>query len=185
MKIKKCQVCHKEFKIQNQRDEKAKFCSWKCRKVKNLSINYLLQFIEIDDKTKCWNWKSTKDKNKYGTKKYKGKYYKTHRLFYEICNGKIPKDMCVCHRCDNPSCCNPDHLFLGTQLENIQDMINKNRQRSAIGEINKSSKLTEIEVIEIRNLYAQGISSRQLGKKFNINKSTILHIIHRRSWKHI
>lgn len=86
------------------------------------------RFEKKIDKTKgCWNWIGAKHRQGYGNFGVKGKIKLSHRVSWEIYVGKIPKDMCVCHKCDNPSCVNPDHLFLGSQYENVQDCKKKGR----------------------------------------------------------
>lgn len=89
--------------------------------------------VDVDPVTQCWNWKLSKDRLGYGRmtismgsrKQFRSE--SAHRYSYEIFNGPIPAGMCVLHRCDNRSCCNPDHLFIGTQKENIHDMHKKGR----------------------------------------------------------
>ena len=111
------------------------------------------------------------------------KAYLHHRFAYcEFHNVSVAsiKGLCVCHKCDNPSCINVDHLFLGTQQENIADMVNKERQ--AKGETQRSAKLTEGEVLAIRG---SSLSGRQLGEMYNVGESTISRILTRRTWKHI
>jgi hypothetical protein len=75
----------------------------------------------------CWEWLGAKDELGYGIIKVDGKTMATHRLSYALTNGFIPNGLLVLHKCDNPSCCNPDHLFVGTQLDNVWDSINKGR----------------------------------------------------------
>ena len=77
--------------------------------------------------TECIEWRGTRTRSGYGQKVIKGKRYRTHRLAYEWANGPIPKGMLVLHSCDNPACCNPNHLFLGTQSDNMRDCANKGR----------------------------------------------------------
>lgn len=91
--------------------------------------------VDPDPFTGCWNFLGSKTRGGYGRMNYKNKSYKAHRLSYEKFIGAIPESYesihgtCVCHRCDNPSCVNPEHLFIGTQLDNMNDMINKGRNK--------------------------------------------------------
>src|ERR1035438_7769338 len=82
----------------------------------------------------CWVWLSTKNKQSYGVFAIKRKSVKAHRISWEIKNGKIPDRIFVLHKCDNPQCVNPDHLFLGSAKDNTQDMLSKGRNRNAYGE---------------------------------------------------
>ena len=109
-----------------------------------------------------------------------------HRLSYELAYGLIPVGKFVCHKCDNPSCVRPDHLFVGTQSDNITDASRKGRLKIHRGENAKSSKLTKNQVIEIRHRYAQGnISQAQLAKDYPVGRSLIGLIIQRKRWAHI
>lgn len=77
--------------------------------------------------TECWVWKGARGGKGYGSKMIRGKAYRTHRLAWEWVNGPIPDGMMVLHRCDNPPCCNPNHLFIGTNTDNMRDMVAKGR----------------------------------------------------------
>lgn len=131
----------------------------------------------------CWEWQAGKDKNHYGkfniTIDGSLKHIRAHRYSYILKYGNISDNICVCHICDNPSCVNPDHLFLGTNAENTQDRVIKNR--SAKGEKIAASKLTEKDIYEIR----AGNNVRQLVSKFGVAESTIHYVRSRKSWKHV
>ncbi len=102
-----------------------------------------------------------------------------------IQRGEIPDGMYICHHCDNPSCVNPAHLFLGTPTDNMQDMRNKGRY-DGCGESNGQATLTEGDVRKIRRLYAGGgITQRQLGELFGVCRAHIGHIVNRRHWTHV
>jgi hypothetical protein len=85
--------------------------------------------------TECWEWARGTDSFGYGKVRYKGEAHTLHRLMYRLYKGEVPKGLCVCHSCDNPKCCNPQHLWLGTRAENNQDMWGKGRGRN--GGVNK------------------------------------------------
>ncbi|UZT28587.1 response regulator [Bacillus phage vB_BceS_LY5] len=112
-----------------------------------------------------------------------GKRYLAHRYVYEQHYGEIPKDLVVRHKCDTPQCLNVDHMELGTPLDNVQDRVS--RGRNAVGENASKAKLTEIEVLEIRSLYAEGNTGTALAKIFNVTSSTIYGIVNKKYWKHI
>ena len=136
----------------------------------------------IKQKNGCWNWiAGTRDKG-YGVF-YAGKTITAHRFSYLIHKGD-PKALFVCHRCDNPSCVNPDHLWLGTHQDNMDDMFQKNRQRYIAhpGSNNGRAILTEKDVLEIRTSTQ---SNETLAKIYNMSKQTISDIKRRRTWKHV
>lgn len=103
----------------------------------------------------CWEWSGNKDTCGYGAfKMHRGQQVRAHRFVMAVIHGYIPnyRHLEICHKCDNPACCNPDHLFLGTHLENMRDSSQKGRARSARGIIHHSNKLTEQQVIQLRNM---------------------------------
>jgi len=142
--------------------------------------------VEIDSND-CWNFIGCKNRG-YGRLGYKGKLIYAHRLAWILTNGEIPVDMCVLHRCDNPACIFPNHLFLGTYKDNMQDMISKNRQRYSFisGHPSFNTKLDQGQVKEIRGLYDSGdISQYKLAKLYGVTKSCIQKIISKNSWRNI
>jgi HNH endonuclease len=120
----------------------------------------------------CWEWTACKDKDGYGLIKIRPKMIKAHRLSWYIHNNKlIPEGLFVCHACDNTGCVNPSHLFLGTPLDNMRDMITKNRGH-------KLRKLTEESIEQIINEHkTKGTSHRNLAKQFAISKTHITRIL--------
>ncbi len=136
----------------------------------------------------CWFWKGQiQPGTGYGQLSFRGRKLRAHRVSYELSYGPIPKGLYVCHRCDNPSCVNPEHLFLGTQLENMADMVAKSRHENRVfhGETNPSSKLTLEQVEEVKGLlrfpYFRG-KYRSMGAVFGVNESTISRINRGLSW---
>ncbi len=131
----------------------------------------------------CIEWQGSRDKDGYGTMRRDSKDWKTHRYAFFKAHGEIPKGYLVCHSCDNPSCCNIDHLFLGTQKENVEDMVRKKRQ--LIGEKNPHSKLTEHLVKHIKKRLADGDTQTKIAKDLNMNQTTISKIKLGISWSHV
>ena len=105
-----------------------------------------------------------------------------HRYSWRFYNGDIPAGMFVLHHCDNPSCVNPAHLFLGTNQDNATDRVNKNRQTK--GELHPHHKMTNTDVAMIRKLFASNqISMRKLARMFCLSYSETNAILHRRTWR--
>ena len=111
----------------------------------------------------CLEYQGVRNSDGYGQIKVDGKMLLAHRVAYELAHGPIPSGLCVCHRCDNPSCCNPDHLFLGTHNENVKDMIDKGRQ---------FTKKTPEKLERLRELRAQGLTFREIGEDLGIDPMT-------------
>lgn len=141
--------------------------------------------VRIRDIDDCWPWMQAlrHRRSPYGAFWIKGKTRPSNRIAYTIANGDIPDSLVVCHSCDNSTCCNPKHLFLGTQQENIQDRDRKNH--TACGKRQHLSKLTSTSVLSIREQYNNGISRESLRKEYQVSYSTIDAIVKRRTWKHI
>ena len=128
----------------------------------------------------CWVWMGTTTVRGYGQIEHKTKKLYAHRASYEAFVGEIPQGMYVCHTCDNVSCVNPNHLFLGTQKQNLQDMARKGR--STRGEKNPGAKLTEEQVNQIRTM--DGTCSF-ISKIFNVSSSAISAIKRKERWSYV
>lgn len=152
--------------------------------------------IEIDG---CWLWQGTTNNAGYGTiglgDRGEGKGF-AHRVSYEEHVGSIPPGLFVCHRCDVKTCVNPDHLFVGTQQDNLDDAASKGRMLSGgnwkaahdssicKGSKHGMAKLTEAEVVEVINSFASSnITKQQLAKQYGVCRATIRNIVTGRNWK--
>lgn len=136
----------------------------------------------------CWGWLGSKDDKGYGQIYGNGRLIRAHRLSWSMVNGEIPKGMYVCHHCDNPSCANPAHLFLGTCLDNVRDKIAKGRDKTGDHKGMKSStaKLTDFQVEEILRTPYQGRGSYiKLAKFYGVGAGSISKIKTGKSWNHI
>lgn len=135
--------------------------------------------IRKADANQCWVWRGGKDSNGYGILRFNGKTMRPHRLMWMLKNGKIPKGLGVLHKCDNRPCCNPSHLFLGTQAENVADAASKNRM-DHVGQ----HKLSLHQISAMKKLLDQGLSQREIAIKFELHQSTVSRIKHQKRKKY-
>ena len=142
--------------------------------------------VEIKNPSECWPWKRARTIRGYGSFCLNSKNLNAQRALWIIEFGPIADGLCVCHKCDNPPCCNPDHLFLGTDADNMTDKTRKGRNNPAVGERGGFAKLTTEQVLEIRKVYSEGLENQtQLGTRFGVNKRTIQKIVNFQRWKHL
>lgn len=145
---------------------------------------------EIDSQTGCWNWTGT-TRNGYGKlmvgsrSDNSRRSVSAHRFSFECFHGDIPDGLEVCHKCDNPRCVNPAHLFSGTRQENVDDRVNKGRCNHAKGELNWNAKLTSTDVISARRLRSSGSTYQSIAERFSVDKTTIIHAINGKNWAHL
>jgi len=140
--------------------------------------------VKIREHEQCWNWVAHK-RNGYGMFQIWNRSHSAHRLCWIMEFGPIPDGLCVLHSCDNPSCCNPEHLFLGTHTDNMRDASRKGKFHRK-GELNGRAKLTEREVATIRNLHGKGgLTPTVLAKAFGVTRPAISQILRREHWTHL
>jgi len=147
----------------------------------------IIRFWSKVVKTKdCWNWTASLDSYGYGQIGINGRLVLSHRISYELSFGKIPKGISILHTCDNRRCIRPQHLYSGTQFDNMRDMVLRGRRADTRGEKNPHSKITSKEILKIRRLYAKGDTTHhKLADMFGLSYGYISYIIRRISWKHI
>ena len=180
-----CKYCGTEFRAKSHAQ---RYCSEECSFLGRLHRN-------ID--TGCLEWTGTVNAQGYGLlfSKLENKIVSTHRYSWERVHGKIPKGLCVCHKCDNPKCVNVEHLFLGSKYDNDHDRALKNRSGKRVfteedrvkysfmnrGEKNNSAKLTEEQVLLIKKL--RGIyTKKELSEKFGVSVACIKDIFGGKTW---
>lgn len=151
------------------------------------SIQRFLDYIDIDEQTGCWNWSGFRHDFGYGYVKFMGRAIGVHRVMWFLIHGAFnSKPFFVLHHCDNPPCCNPDHLFLGTQKDNLHDAATK--LRMALGERHWGCILTTEDVVNIRSRYVPRSSSESaaaLAREYGVSPANISSIIRRKSWRHV
>lgn len=130
----------------------------------------------------CWEWRGPRSHD-YGTLRAEGAVWLAHRLSYTVFVGPIPEGDVICHRCDNPICMNPAHLFAGSQADNLHDMHNKGR--GVRGSRQHAAVLTEDDVKSIRSDRARGVPALDLAARYGVHKRQIYKVVNREQWKHI
>lgn len=152
------------------------------------SLRFWGRVTRPEDATACWLWQGARKSGgglRYGHLRYDGHTVLAHRLAWELTHGPIPPGLCVCHRCDNPICCNPAHLFLGTHSDNMRDREQKGRHNAPRGERHHKCRLTAEHVREIRTLAAQGVTLVSLARRYGVTPESIGAVVHRITWQHI
>ena len=131
----------------------------------------------------CWEWTAFISKGGYGQIGFRGGLIYSHRAAWILTNGPIGADLYVCHHCDNRKCCNPEHMFLGTFTDNMNDMLSKGRHGGTAGELHPRAKLTKVKVDEIRRRYAdENILQEELANEYGVAKPTVAALLRNNSW---
>lgn len=156
--------------------------------------------VQIGDDSQCWEWTGHMMNHGYGVMKIHQVGYLAHRIALFLSVGINEHKTSACHTCDNPKCCNPSHLFWGTHSDNMRDMVAKNRANRPTGDNHPSRrlialrprgerhslcKLTGEQVIEIRRLYADGLTHKAIASRYPISRRTASAITTRKIWTHI
>ena len=191
-----CANCGKEFTAEARHVRKGdgKYCSRRCSakmraRPRGTILGRFLRFASgLEDLAGCWPWIGSKNRQGYGKLacvSFGRHKFMAHRVSYLLFVGPIPRGLQVLHHCDNPSCVNPQHLFVGTQKDNMADCHRKGRERKAAsGEQCSWAKLTWDDVFKIRQLYAEErITQEALAKAFGISPSQVRNIVKGISWK--
>lgn len=144
--------------------------------------------VTVAGEDQCWLWAGATEMSGYGymwivNNKSESLAVKAHRLSFYYQHGDAVDDVCVLHRCDNPPCVNPNHLFPGTRADNNRDRMNKGRNRQQGGSANSNARLDIEQVIEIKALVASGISQTKVGERFGIKQAQVSRIVRGVSWK--
>jgi hypothetical protein len=153
--------------------------------VKKNPLDRLLARTRRNEQSGCLEWQGAKDGGGYGMFAYNGRTQRAHRISYELHVGPIPFGLCVCHRCDNRICVDPDHFFLGTKADNIADMDAKGRRAMPLGELHGCAKLTEDEVVAIRAASGGHGLLTDLARSYGVSRTQISNIRQGKNWSHV
>lgn len=145
--------------------------------------------IERDPNSGCWLWTGSLGGGDYGVVHTKNGCQKAHRVAWQLRHGPIPRGMRVLHRCDTPICVNPDHLFLGTQADNVADMVAKGRHKPPkpqLGSINPQAVLTEAQARWVKMAVKEsGHSQREIARMLGVSPMTVSRIVNNQTWSHV
>lgn len=145
-----------------------------------------MPYYAIDESTGCWEWDRCRSDRGYGTTRYNGQQVGAHRAFYAHFVGDVPAGMVVMHECDNPPCVNPDHLRLGTQFENMGDMVARGRHFGpGLGDNNPATKLSPDDVVQVFAMRAAGMYQYEIAAHFGVSQPAIMKVLQRRSHWHV
>ena len=155
----------------------------------DFKARFVARFWEQVDRSagddNCWPWTGRTRKG-YGYLALLGREVRATRIVWLLTYGSIGSELNACHRCDNPACVNPNHLFMGTHQENMDDMANKGRRAPAlIGQKHPMAKLTDVDVREVKRLLAAGLSQHAIAAHFKVTQSTISWIATGKHWGHV
>lgn len=185
-----CEFCGKQTQSKFASQLK-RFCSRRCSArhtapVRSKTPEEFLACVQKGDPGACWPWTGARQRQGYGICSYGGQGWLTHRLAFFLFTGTHPGELCVCHRCDNPPCCNPTHLFLGTQADNTRDMVEKGRERHPFGSAHGRAKLADADVIAILDAYhVHGENLRTIASRYPVHKHSVRSIVRGESWLHL
>ena len=129
--------------------------------------------IDVGDPDECWEWQAHKSEAGYGGFWINYRTWLAHRVAWVLTYGPIPEGLCVCHHCDNPGCCNPYHLFLGTHAGNTMNAVEKGRL---------NTKLTKEDVLQIQELLEVGAPKQQIADEFGVSRRSIYDISRGKFW---
>lgn len=201
-----CHHCKSTYLVDRYRAAKSKFCSYDCyweNRIKAFAVRF---WEHVQKSEECWIWTGSISAYGYGLTCRNSKTERAHRMAYELTYGQIPEGTLVLHKCDNRACVRPDHLFLGTQSDNIKDMDNKGRrpkphpnsgkhgnhcwakrfpEKVLRGESNPRAVLCANDVRVVREMLARGESKTRIAKTFGVTRGAIGSIYYGRTWAHI
>lgn len=195
---KVCKQCNVQFMVSPTEHRRGNgiYCSKTCigKEIAKTRKNFLPQdpiqrfysfILDSSNDDICWKWTGGKDWDGYGIFFVNKKSIKAHRYAYQILVGRIPSGKLICHTCDNPSCVNPKHLFIGTFQDNVDDMMKKGRHKARSGSCHHNSKLNEELVKIVKQRLLKGDKITHIAKDLNVSITTIFDIKNGNTWKNV
>ena len=187
--VRQCDQCGADFKLRARKTQR--FCSLPCaakgrtRRARAPQKRVPWQerfwrYLTPGRPDECWEWQGSRDQHGYGRLQRGGKdggIIKAHRASWELHNGPIPPGKAVCHKCDNPPCCNPADLFLGTMRDNTQDMLAKGRHVAPVGASNGKTRIPDETVVAIRESAALGVSYVALAQVYGLTDKYVGYLV--------
>lgn len=152
------------------------------------AVKFSWSRVERRNPQECWPWIGVVDRWGYGACQHEGRHVNASRAAFMVANGGVPQGLVVCHRCDNPRCCNPAHLFAATQAENLADCRAKGRARHQFNPETHpryTAKLTDQQVRNARARFADGESQSSIARDFGVDSKTISMLVRERSYRHV
>lgn len=140
----------------------------------------LTAYTKVNEATGCWEWQAAKLPSGYGQAIFEGRHYRAHRMAYELWVGPIPEGMHVCHKCDNPPCCNPEHLFIGTAFDNMRDAASKGRLARGVspGKRVARKRILDEEAVRVIRESPPSVRHAELAERFGVCYMTIWKVRH-------
>ena len=186
--VRACEICGSSFHPRRSARPTVggRFCSSGCANTRprQTIVTAFWQRFRVDATSGCWEWVGTRGAHGYGLVALDGRRFLAHRVSYRLHFGDLPSGAHVCHRCDNPACVNPDHLFLGDMRSNHADKVSKGRQ--ARGDGHGNAVLSTADVVAMRDRFAaHEASQRVLAHEYGVSPSHVSNIVNREAWKHV
>lgn len=178
------------YAINSQRKRNPQYCSDQCNAIaaRNKALaregERFWKYVGKGDPNQCWEWSGYRSKLGYGrfTRVGKAGTQMAHRLAYELVNGPLPSHLFACHKCDNPPCCNPNHLFAGTAADNLHDAINKGRWKKPKPTRGTDSKKAKLTPEDVAKIFTSKLSTKDLAKLFGVTTTAIYWIRTGKNW---
>lgn len=182
-----CKQCGEVFRTWPNRIRRGEglFCSLSCCSKSKAVPPETRFWRHVTKGDSCWIWVGNLDRGGYGRLNIHGKFILAHRLSWELHNGPIPAGLLCLHKCDNPPCCKPEHLYLGTDKDNTRDKMARNRQGAPRGSNQPMAKLKEDDIPTIRRMIGEGIPCTQIARLYGVSNRPIYTIKHGTGWTHV